>query len=73
MIGSSTGGPQAIRDVLVALPVDLGVPLVVVQHMPPGFTESFARRLDELAALHVVEASEGLTLRSGVVAIAPGG
>lgn len=73
VIGSSTGGPQAVRDVLVALPVDLGVPLVVVQHMPPGFTMSFARRLDELAALHVVEASEGLSLSPGMVAIAPGG
>ncbi len=73
VIGSSTGGPQAVRDVLVALPVELGVPLVVVQHMPPGFTLSFAKRLDELSALHVVEASEGLLLRPGMVAIAPGG
>ena len=73
VIGSSTGGPQAVRDVLVALPADIGVPLVVVQHMPPGFTLSFARRLDELAALHVVEASEGLSLIPGMVAIAPGG
>jgi two-component system chemotaxis response regulator CheB len=73
VIGSSTGGPQALREVLTSLPIDLGVPVAVVQHMPEGFTATLAERLDDLAPLHVLEGAEGLALQPGMVVIAPGG
>lgn len=73
LIGSSTGGPQALRQVLTSLPADFGVPVVVVQHMPGGFTRSLARRLDELSPLSVQEATPGSRLEMGKVLIAPGG
>ena len=73
VIGSSTGGPQALHQLLVSLPGDLGVPIVVVQHMPPGFTRSLAERLDSLSALHVSEARPGDRLENGHVLLAPGG
>jgi two-component system chemotaxis response regulator CheB len=71
-IGCSTGGPEALTRVLTALPVDLPVPVVVVQHMPPLFTKLFADRLDRSIAVHVVEAADGEELRPGTVYIAPG-
>lgn len=71
-IGCSTGGPDALTKVLTALPADLGVPIVVVQHMPPVFTKQFAARLDRNLPLTVVEASGGETLHPGHVYIAPG-
>lgn len=73
IIGSSTGGPPALREVLSQLPSDLGLPVVVVQHMPPGFTRSMAERLDGMSPLHIVEAEEGSRLEAGTVLIAPGG
>lgn len=73
VIGSSTGGPPALREVLSQLPGDLGLPVVVVQHMPPGFTKSMAERLDGMSPLHIVEAEEGARLEVGKVLIAPGG
>ncbi len=73
VIGSSTGGPPALREVLSQLPADLGLPVVVVQHMPPGFTKSMADRLDSISPLHVVEAEEGSRLAVGTALIAPGG
>lgn len=73
VIGSSTGGPPALREVLSQLPADLGLPVIVVQHMPPGFTKSMAERLDTISPLHVVEAEEGSRLAAGTVLIAPGG
>ncbi|MDK2123428.1 protein-glutamate methylesterase/protein-glutamine glutaminase [Parachitinimonas caeni] len=70
-IGASTGGTEAIKEVLVRLPADLP-PIVIVQHMPPGFTRSFAARLDGLCALSVSEAVHGEVLQSGHAYIAPG-
>jgi two-component system, chemotaxis family, protein-glutamate methylesterase/glutaminase len=71
-IGASTGGTEALRDIIVALPID-APPVVVVQHMPEGFTAAFANRLDQLAAVRVVEARGGERLTCGTVYIAPGG
>lgn len=72
-IGSSTGGPDALASVLPALPADLPVPVVVVQHMPALFTRLLAQRLDANCRLHVVEATEGAHVVAGTVLIAPGG
>src|SRR5262249_30364578 len=58
-IGVSTGGPQALEFVLTQLPADFPGSIVVVQHMPEGFTDMFARRLDELCAVRVKEAQSG--------------
>ncbi len=70
-IGASTGGPEAIRQVLQALPSEVP-PIVIVQHMPPVFTRSFAERLDRLCAVRVKEAEDGDTLQPGHAYIAPG-
>lgn len=72
-IGSSTGGPDALATVLPALPADLPVPGVVVQHMPPLFTRLLAQRLDAHCRVKVREAAEGDVLTPGTVLIAPGG
>ena len=72
-IGTSTGGPQALRAVIPALPGDLAVPLFVVQHMPAGFTKALATRLDELSQLRVVEAGHGMPVEPGTAYVAPGG
>ncbi|WP_026421656.1 protein-glutamate methylesterase/protein-glutamine glutaminase [Actinokineospora inagensis] len=72
-IGSSTGGPEALRTVLTKLPGTLAVPVLVAQHMPPVFTTMLARRIDQEAALRVVEARDGEPLLPGSVYIAPGG
>ncbi|MGQ7295881.1 protein-glutamate methylesterase/protein-glutamine glutaminase [Quadrisphaera sp. KR29] len=72
VVGSSTGGPEALASVLPRLPRDLPVPVLVVQHMPPLFTAQFAARLDKLCALDVVEATAGTPLRPGTVHLAPG-
>jgi len=71
-IGCSTGGPDALSQVLRALPATLPVPVVVVQHMPPVFTRMFAERLDRTCGLRVVEATADVPLRPGTVHIAPG-
>lgn len=71
-IGSSTGGVEALGVVVPALPADCS-PVVITQHMPEHFTASFAARLDKSSAVHVVEATDGLALEPGLVAIAPGG
>jgi two-component system chemotaxis response regulator CheB len=71
-IGISTGGPNALQYVLSQLPGDLPATFVVVQHMPEGFTEMFARRLDECCALDVQEAKSGDLLLAGRVLICPG-
>ncbi len=73
LVGASTGGPDALTQLLPALPGDLAVPVVVVQHMPPVFTTMFAARLDRVCALQVHEAGEGDVLRPGHVYVAPGG
>jgi two-component system, chemotaxis family, protein-glutamate methylesterase/glutaminase len=72
VIGSSTGGPEALARLLPTLPATLPVPVLLVQHMPPVFTRQFAQRLDRLCALHVVEAVDGAPLVPGTVYLAPG-
>ncbi|MBX9245151.1 chemotaxis-specific protein-glutamate methyltransferase CheB [Actinotalea ferrariae] len=72
VLGSSTGGPEALSRLLGALPAALPVPVVVVQHMPPVFTRQLAARLDRLGRSTVVEAADGETLLPGTVYIAPG-
>ena len=71
-IGISTGGPQTLQYVLSQLPGDFPGTLLVVQHMPEGFTEMFARRLDEICSVGVKEAQSGDLLRAGRVLICPG-
>ena len=71
-IGISTGGPQALQYLLSQLPGDFGGALVVVQHMPEGFTELFARRLNECCAIDVKEARSGDMLLAGRALICPG-
>ncbi len=73
VIGASTGGPEALTEVVKHLPADLAVPVLVVQHMPPVFTTQFAARLDRLSSLKVVEAVEGVPLVPGTIHVAPGG
>jgi two-component system chemotaxis response regulator CheB len=71
-IGVSTGGPQALEFVLSQLPGDFPGSIVVVQHMPDGFTDMFARRLDEVCPLRVKEAQSGDLLLPGRVLVCPG-
>jgi two-component system chemotaxis response regulator CheB len=71
-IGISTGGPQSLQYLLAQLPADFPGSIVVVQHMPEGFTEMFARRLDECCSLNVKEAQSGDLLLAGRVLICPG-
>jgi two-component system chemotaxis response regulator CheB len=72
-IGASTGGPKALQEMIPELPADLPAPIVVVQHMPPGFTGPFAERLNMLSALRVREARHDDLLEPGAVYIAPAG
>ncbi|MEB3829967.1 protein-glutamate methylesterase/protein-glutamine glutaminase [Phormidium sp. CCY1219] len=72
-IGISTGGPQALGFCIAQLPADLPVPVAIVLHMPVGYTKMYARRLDEISAVKVVEAGEGDLLAPGTVYIAPAG
>ncbi len=71
-IGISTGGPNALREVFAKLDPDLPQPIVVVQHMPAGFTEEFANSLNRICPLEVKEASEGDLVKPGRILIAPG-
>jgi len=73
VIGSSTGGPQALQAVISQLPENLPVPVVVAQHMPPHFTKALAQRLNDTCPPKVVEAKDGDPLVRGTVYIAPGG
>ena len=73
VIGASTGGPKALYKVITALPDNIGVPVLVVQHMPTGFTKAFADRLNLNSKLKVVEAQDGDSVEKNVVYIAPGG
>lgn len=73
IIGSSTGGPDALAQILPYLPADLAVPIIVVQHMPEGFIGSLAKRLDEASEIEVVEAQNGMRLINGSALLAPSG
>lgn len=72
-IGSSTGGPSALHEIIPTLPADLPVPVVIVQHMPAVFTELLSNRLNEVSKLRVHEARDGQPVERGHVYIAPGG
>jgi two-component system chemotaxis response regulator CheB len=73
VIGTSTGGPQALTRLLGALPGDFPVPVAIALHIPVGYTEELAKRLDHSCAIDVAEASEGLELRPGLAVLARGG
>jgi two-component system chemotaxis response regulator CheB len=73
VIGVSTGGPQALKIVIPALPADFPIPVAMVLHMPVGYTETYARKLDEMSSLRVVEAAAGQIVEPGTVFLAPAG
>ena len=72
VLGASTGGPKVLFDIIKGLPKNLNLPVFIVQHMPKGFTKSFAERLNSECALTVVEAKHEMTISPGVVYVAPG-
>jgi two-component system chemotaxis response regulator CheB len=73
VIGISTGGPQGLKVLVPAFPKDFPLPIAIVMHMPVGYTDLYAKRLDELSPLKVFEAQEGSELAPGNVLIAPAG
>lgn len=73
VIGCSTGGPGALHQILPFMPANLDAGVLIVQHMPAGFTRSLAQRLDEISPLHVKEAEEGDQVQNGWALVAPGG
>ncbi len=73
VIGISTGGPQALKRLIPRLPAELPVPIAIVLHMPVGYTELYARKLNEQSALHVLEAQGGEVVAKGNVYFAPAG
>jgi two-component system chemotaxis response regulator CheB len=73
VLGISTGGPQALKYLIPQLPADFPVPLVMVMHMPVGYTEMYAQRLDEISQLKVSEAREGDIVKPGLVLLAQAG
>lgn len=72
-IGTSTGGPVALQQIITALPANFPLPIVLIQHMPAAFTGAFASRLNGLAKIEVKEAADNDILRPGVAYLAPGG
>jgi two-component system chemotaxis response regulator CheB len=70
-IGTSTGGPRALQEIIPKLPADLSAGVVIVQHMPQGFTGPFARRLDDLSEVTVREAADNEPVQPGTVLVAP--
>ncbi len=72
-IGASTGGPKALKEVISRLPGDFPAAVLIVQHMPPGFTRTFAERLNDISEVAVKEAEEGDAIVPGRVLVAPGG
>jgi two-component system chemotaxis response regulator CheB len=73
VIGVSTGGPQALKQIIPVLPAEFPVPVAMVLHMPIGYTEMYALKLNEQSALTVVEAGEGQVVEAGTVFLAPAG
>jgi len=73
LIGTSTGGPQALTRILRAVPANFPAPIAIVLHIPPGFTAPFAERLNRECAIEVLEAEEGLELRAGRAVLARAG
>lgn len=73
VIGVSTGGPQALRQILPLIPADFPLPICIVQHMPEGYTALFSERLNEQSKIRVVEAQEGIVLKPGTAIIAKAG
>ena len=73
IIGTSTGGPRALKDLLPKLPDDLPAPLFIVQHMPSRYTSSLARRLNSVCKMTVVEAEDKMEATTGMAIVAPGG
>lgn len=71
-IGTSTGGPKALQEIIPKLPKDFPTPIVIAQHMPPNFTGPFAERLNQLSQITVKEAEEGEPLKQGIAYVAPG-
>ncbi|MDB6353441.1 chemotaxis response regulator protein-glutamate methylesterase [Trichococcus sp. K1Tr] len=71
-IGASTGGPRALLQVMKDLPEGINVPIFIVQHMPKGFTASFAQRMDAVSPVKVVEAYDGMPVEGGKAYVAPG-
>ncbi|QGQ96249.1 chemotaxis response regulator protein-glutamate methylesterase [Paenibacillus psychroresistens] len=72
-LGTSTGGPRALQQVISMIPEAFPAPIVIVQHMPPNFTKSLAQRLDAISNIRVVEAEDGMPLEASTAYIAPGG
>jgi two-component system, chemotaxis family, protein-glutamate methylesterase/glutaminase len=73
VLGISTGGPQGLKRVVPLLPANFPVPVAIVMHMPVGYTEMYARSLDAMCPLTVIEAGEGNEVKPGVVLLAPAG
>lgn len=71
-IGSSTGGPNLVQQMIAGLPADLPVPIFIAQHLPPKFTRDFSIAMDQQSALTVVEAQDGMPIFPGTVYIGPG-
>ncbi|MBM7560606.1 protein-glutamate methylesterase/protein-glutamine glutaminase [Fusibacter tunisiensis] len=71
-IGTSTGGPRALQEVIPLIPADIDASIMIVQHMPPGFTKSLADRLDSMSMIRVKEAENGDVMKSGWAYLAPG-
>jgi two-component system chemotaxis response regulator CheB len=73
IVGTSTGGPEALKIVLPRIRADFQVPILVVQHMPAQYTASLAKRLDAICELDVTEAQDQMVARAGTILVAPGG
>jgi two-component system chemotaxis response regulator CheB len=73
ILGSSTGGPEALKAVLPKLPAELPLPVFVVQHMPAQYTRSLAARLNQICELDVVEGEDNMSAAAGTIVVAPGG
>ncbi|WP_027307558.1 chemotaxis response regulator protein-glutamate methylesterase [Caloramator sp. ALD01] len=73
LLGASTGGPKVLFDLITKLPKDINIPVLVVQHMPVGFTKAFAERMNKASNLEVVEAVDKQKIKENTVYIAPGG